>query len=291
LLPGRVAHNAQKQGTKRKAGKHYEAGEGVPADLARTTPTRAHRKGKQEKIPSIRSDESTMTSQTRYAVYFAPDQGSELESICSTILGRDARTGNILKQVDLPGIEPSRLAELTASPRHYGLHGTLKPPFFLAEGMAEADFLASTALLASGMKAFELPPLRLATIGSFLALTPSNPCLELENLARVCVTELDRFRRPPSPGELARRRAGGLTPNQDRLLEQWGYPYVLDEFRFHLTLTGSIPDPEERHRIYLSLAPLLEPFAHQPLPAAAISIFRQPHPDEAFTLMQDFPLA
>ena len=232
-----------------------------------------------------------MTSQTRYAVYFAPAQGSDLEHVCSAILGRDARTGNILKQVDLPGIEPSRLAELTASPRHYGLHGTLKPPFFLADGTSEAEVLEATALLASSIKAFELPPLRLAAIGSFLALTPSGPCPELENLARTCVTELDRFRRPPSSGELARRRAGGLTPNQDRLLEQWGYPYVFGEFRFHLTLTGSIPDPEERHRIYSSLAPLLEPFAHQPLPAAAISVFLQPHPDEPFTLLRDFPLA
>lgn len=230
-------------------------------------------------------------SKARYAVYFAPAEGSELERVCASILGRCARTNKILKQPELPGLNPSRLTELTASPRHYGLHGTLKPPFFLAEETREADLTSATAHLAARWKAFHLPPLRLETIGSFLALTPSAPCPELQALARACVTELDPFRRPASPEELARRRAKSLSPEQDRLLVRWGYPYVLEEFRFHLTLTNSIQNAQERERIRSALAPLLAPFAHQPVPVQAISLFRQPQPDEAFTVMGDFKLA
>lgn len=232
-----------------------------------------------------------MTSEARYAIYFAPAKESELERVCSSVLGRCARTGKNLMQPRLPGIEPERLAELTASPRHYGLHGTLKAPFFLAEGATEADLLGAVAVLAAGRPAFACPPLRLEAVGSFLALTPVSPCRELEALARACVTELDRYRRPPSADELARRRAKGLTVVQDSLLQRWGYPYVLEEFRFHLTLTGTIPETDERRRIQAGLAALLEPILQSSAPVTEIHVFRQPARHAPFTVLAASPLA
>ena len=226
----------------------------------------------------------------RYAIYYAPPEGSELERACSAVLGRCARTGQALRQPCLPGVEPARLAELTAAPRHYGFHGTLKPPFFLADGTTEAGLLDAVARLAAGRRAFDLPPLRLETIGPFLALTPSAPCPELEDLARACVIGLDRFRRPPAPEELARRRARGLTPAQDRLLLRWGYPYVLEEFRFHLTLTGSIRDVEERRRVRAALGNLLSPLLPQTATVRNISVFRQPYTEQPFTLLREIKL-
>jgi putative phosphonate metabolism protein len=227
----------------------------------------------------------------RYGVYFAPGAGSGLERVCASVLGRCARTGKELAQPVLPGVEPQRLAELTASPRRYGLHGTLKPPFFLAEGMTETGLLDAVALLAAGRPAFELPLLRLESRGSFLALTPSAPCPELDALARACVTGLDPFRRPPSAEELARRRAGGLTAGQDRLLERWGYPYVLDEFRFHLTLTDKIHDPDERRTVQTGLGALLAPALQSPVHVEAIHVFRQPAPNAQFAVLAALPLA
>lgn len=226
----------------------------------------------------------------RYAVYFAPGAESELERVCSSVLGRCARTGRILAQPALPAVTTARLAELTAAPRRYGFHGTLKPPFFLAEGVKEADLLEATANLAASRKAFELPPLRLGAIGTFLALTPSGPCPDLEELARACVVELDCFRRPPGLEELTRRRGKGLTAAQDRLLERWGYPYVLEKFRFHLTLTGGIPDADERGRMRAGLSSLLGTLGDQPVPVREISVFSQPGPDEPFTVVRDFAL-
>ena len=227
----------------------------------------------------------------RYAVYFAPGAGSGLERVCASVLGRCARTGKGLEQPGLAGVEPQRLAELTASPRRYGLHGTLKPPFFLAEGMTEAGLLDAVAVLAAGRPAFELPHLRLESLGSFLALIPSAPCPELDVLARACVTELDPFRRPPSAEELARRRAVGLTAAQDRLLERWGYPYVLEEFRFHLTLTDKIHDPDERRTVQSGLAALLAPVLRSPVRVEEIHVFRQPAPNAPFTVLAALPLA
>ena len=228
--------------------------------------------------------------EARYAIYFAPPEGSELERVCSAILGRCARTGVALKQPAIPGIEPARLAELTASPRHYGLHATLKPPFFLAESHDETELLENAAMIASKTRPFDLPGLELARIGSFLALTLTAPCPDLEDLARICVTVPDPMRRPPRPDELARRRAKGLTPNQERLLDLWGYPFVLEEMRFHLTLTGSIHDPEERKRIRAGLTTLLAPILHKAVSVLDICVFRQSTLEKPFTILERFAL-
>lgn len=230
-------------------------------------------------------------SEARYAMYFAPSEGSELERVCSAILGRCARTGAAQKQPAIPGMEPARWAELTASPRHYGLHATLKPPFFLAESHDETDLLENAAMIASRTRPFDLPGLELARIGSFLALTLTAPCPDLEDLARICVTVPDSLRRPPRPEELARRRAKGLTPNQERLLSRWGYPYVLEEMRFHLTLTGSIHDPGERERLHAALTPLLAPVLHRPVPVREICVFRQMYQEKPFTILKRITLA
>jgi hypothetical protein len=66
----------------------------------------------------------------------------------------------------------------------------------------------------------------------------------LQRVAAACVSALDDFRAPASNAELARRRASGLTARQDALLVQWGSPYVMEEFRFHLTLSGQLPEAE-----------------------------------------------
>jgi hypothetical protein len=249
-------------------------------------------------LGSLKTEEGSITlegtsaavPEARYAIYFAPEAGSLLEKIGSEILGRRADGPRELTQPRLPGIAPEKFRELTASPRHYGLHATLKPPFFLADLHDETALLDSVAHIAAKMRSFDLPGLELATVGSFLALIPTAPCPELDDLARICVTIADPFRRRPRPEELARRRAKGLTPNQERLLGLWGYPYVLEEMRFHLTLTGSIPDPGERERIHAALIPLLAPVLRAPVPMKEICVFRQACLQEPFTVLRRFPL-
>lgn len=55
---------------------------------------------------------------------------------------------------------------------------------------------------------------------------------------------LDRFRAPVSGAERARRRNAGLSPPQEALLAQEGYPKVMEEFRFHMTLTAQLPQAD-----------------------------------------------
>ena len=69
-----------------------------------------------------------------------------------------------------------RIAEITATPRRYGFHGTLKPPFRLRQGVTFADLDRSAATLAGTVAPFEAPRLTLARIGAFIALVPAAPC-------------------------------------------------------------------------------------------------------------------
>ena len=142
-----------------------------------------------------------------------------------------------------------RLAEITADPRLYGFHGTLKAPIALADGVTERDLLAAAGNFAVGRRSVIVPSMTLACMSGFMALVPSQPSAELQDLADSCVIEFDEFRQPADEAELARRRAAGLSPRQEELLLRWGYPYVLEEWRFHLTLTGRIGDDGERSAI------------------------------------------
>lgn len=224
----------------------------------------------------------------RYAIYYAPRSDEPLAAFARAWLGRDPESGAACDQVTVPGISSVRLKEITTDPRRYGFHGTLKPPFHLTGGN-EANFLKTVQRFAATHLAFEAPPPKLVEIGRFLALTPDNDCRQLDDLAAACVRAFDSYRAPPSATELARRRAAGLTARQDELLARWGYPYVFDEFRFHLTLTGNLDEPE-RDAVHSILTELTEPYCRAPLPIRDICVFVQDSRGQPFRIIGRFAL-
>lgn len=214
----------------------------------------------------------------RYALYFAPVAGSALAQFGENWLARPA----------LAGFDAARLQALTEAPRHYGFHGTLKPPFHLAAGCDAEQLRRALAGFAARQAAFDIPSLRLAAIGDFLALIPGAETPALPVLAAACVTEFDAYRAPPEAAELAKRHAAGLTPRQAELLARWGYPYVMDEFRFHLTLTGPIVDSAERLRLVELLTPVVAPLLGQAAPVRELCLFHQPERAAPFRLAERF---
>jgi putative phosphonate metabolism protein len=212
-----------------------------------------------------------MTTFRRNALFWAPPRGSALARFGAGWLGWDAEAGELVAHPEV-GALPATLAEITATPRRYGFHGTLKPPFRLVEGAGLPELDMAAADLARRTAPFEAPALRIARIGAFVALVPSAPCPALDALAAACVRELDGFRAGPDERELARRRAHGLTPRQEEHLARWGYPYVLDQFRFHLTLTGAL-ERETGDAVREVLARLTAPFCAAPLPVSEFCIF------------------
>ncbi|MFN3514472.1 MAG: DUF1045 domain-containing protein [Phenylobacterium sp.] len=184
----------------------------------------------------------------RYAVYYAPPRESLLSQKAAAWLGRDAWSGEALARPALPGLADLDLEALTADPRLYGFHATLKAPFELAEGRTEAEILAFAAAFAAGRAPFEAA-VAPAALGRFLAFRLTGPSPEMDALHAACVREFEPFRAPLSEGDLARRRKAPLTPEQDARLLRYGYPYVFEDFRFHMTLTGQIRDEAGRDRV------------------------------------------
>ncbi len=176
---------------------------------------------------------------TRYAIYFSPAKHAAWWHLGAHWLGRDEHDHTTLPQPEAPGISPAELKNITAEPRRYGFHATLKAPFHLSADHDESDLIARLGRLARTLTPVVLSPLQLAALGNFVALVPEAVPEALQALAASCVTELDDLRAPPGEAELARRRTG-LDARETELLALHGYPYVLERFRFHMTLTGPV---------------------------------------------------
>lgn len=182
----------------------------------------------------------TSTNPYRCAIYFTPAPFTEWWMAGTQWLGRCAITGATPAPPDIPGLSPEVFGACTADPRRYGWHATLKAPFTLSPEKTLPEVVSRMRELGSRLQSFTLPPLRVSTEGGFLALRPQGDTAQIEHTAAACVQDLHDLALPLSAVELARRRRVPLTPDQDRLLVQWGYPWVLSHFQFHLSLTGPL---------------------------------------------------
>lgn len=230
-----------------------------------------------------------MQSDARYAVYLVPSRNSLLWNAGCRWLGRDAETRETFVPPHVPGFPAEKLLRATASPRLYGFHATLKAPFRLAQGVDETQLSAEIARLADSVGNFPMPALKVDRLNGFIALLLAGSCDALADLERRCVVELDALRAPMEEAERVRRLSSRLAPRQRDYLERWGYPYVFEEFRFHMTLTERVDD---------ATAGLLMPWIGQNLqPALAeqsqgaeLAAFVQPAPGKDFLLLKRFPL-
>jgi putative phosphonate metabolism protein len=190
-----------------------------------------------------------VSASTRYAVYLAPPIESELWRFGSRVLGRDAETGATVDDFAPEGYEAETWRGLVAEPRRYGFHATLKAPFRLNPAWSLRDLEARIATLARKIKPFDAGSLRISRLPAgegraFVALTLEQPSTELARLEANVVRKLDPLRAPPTAAEVERRAPDRLSPRQRYYLDAWGYPFVLDEFRLHFTLTGAVAESE-----------------------------------------------
>lgn len=229
------------------------------------------------------------TADTRYAVYFAPAPDTPLAQFGRTWLGYDAETGTTIPERRDYGLGLDLTARITATPRRYGLHATLRAPFRLAPGAEPGDLVEALARFAAFRPAVPLGRLGLTRIGDFLALVPLGDTDAVDRLHIQCLFGFERFRAPLTPAEQARRRAPGLSPYQSLLLAQWGYPFVLSEYRFHVTLTGPL-SPVEAERIAPALAPALKHVECEALDINALCLFAETGDGSPFRLIERVPL-
>lgn len=226
----------------------------------------------------------------RYAIYFTPPADDPLTRRASHWLGRDAISGETLAQPIIEAFSEVAFSELTFDPRRYGFHATMKAPFELAEEASEAELVDALESFAARQMAFTLPSLVLGQLGQFFALVPGSASPDLQNLASDCVTVFDRFRAPLDETDIARRRPDRLTPGERRNLMAWGYPYVLDDFRFHMTLTGPV-EREDQFAMRAAIETHFGGLLDQPREIDALSLFVEPARGTPFILHHMVPLA
>ncbi|HSW19085.1 MAG TPA: DUF1045 domain-containing protein [Ramlibacter sp.] len=226
------------------------------------------------------------TAPHRCAIYFAPRLGTPWSELGSDWLGRCAATDRARPQPALPDIDAALLRRATEEPRRYGWHATLKAPFAIAPGHDIDDVRDALRELCTRMAPFTLPAMEAVRMGRFLALRPQAPCEPLARVAAACVTELHRFAAPLSDAETQRRRRSGLTPEQDALLLRWGYPWVMQHFRFHLSLTGDLQGVDARAQESLLAAARVRFEALPPCEFDNICLFIEPTPGADFRLVE-----
>ncbi len=229
----------------------------------------------------------------RFAIYFAPPAGSAWSDAGARWLGRCSDTGRTFAQTVPAGWRAEVFHQITAQPWRYGWHGTLKAPFHLAAGLTQAGLHAAVDALAADFSAFDLPPLTVQRLGHFLALRPTPDSAEINALAQCCVRDLQVFSAKPSEAEIIERIAKDqLDAQEQALLWRWGYPHVMERFRFHMTLTGPLASlsavqiaqlEEHAQNVFSALA--------QPLRVEALSLFIEPHRGADFQRIAVSPLA
>lgn len=223
----------------------------------------------------------------RYAIYFAPPPESALWKFGSAWIGRDAASGKAEPQPTLATFPSDQLVEATAEPRRYGFHATLKAPMVLRSSATEMDLMETLQGFARTQRAFVIPGLAVAVLGQFMALVPTETPPALTLLAAGCVDTFDSFRAQASDAELARRRIG-LSDRQEVLLRRWGYPYVMEEYRFHMSLTGRM-SPAELDVLRRQLEARWGPLFATPLTVDAVTLFSQPSTGSPFTIVGRYP--
>ncbi|MEH0070551.1 DUF1045 domain-containing protein [Pannonibacter sp. Pt2-lr] len=226
----------------------------------------------------------------RYAIYYTAPADSPLTRLGAAWLGRDAVDGKALPQPHIAGLSGEDLATLTADPRRYGFHGTLKAPFSLTDGLDEPALRNAFRSFCSHAAPFGIPGLSVTRLGRFLALTPQPVSEDLNGFAAACVEAFEPFRAPLSEADMARRLAANLSPRQQDLLRAWGYPYVFEEFRFHMTLTVKLEADSTMSALETAAMDHFAGVTDRPHQIASLGLFAEAERGAPFRAIDILPL-
>jgi putative phosphonate metabolism protein len=227
-----------------------------------------------------------MAGYPRYAIYHAPAPGSALDRFGAEMLGYDAYCG---EDLPFPHGMPPDWREVTQDPRKYGFHATLKAPIALAEGKTESGLVAACEAFAGAPRRIPLIEPVVDSISGFIAVVPAKPSAELQQLAADVTSEFDPFCAPLTPEDRARRNPEQLSARQREYLERWGYPYVMEEFRFHMTLSGRL-EAERREALVTLLRARFAALQLETLAIDRIALFRQDDATSRFRIIAHWRL-
>lgn len=225
----------------------------------------------------------------RYAIYFTPRKDHPLTRAAARWLGRDAFDGAVTAPEAAGDLSPEEVGFHAASARRYGFHATLKAPFVLVETETEAALDAALATYAAKTRPVTIERLVLAQLDGFFAMVPGASNAELQDFAGDVVKTFDRFRAPLTDADMARRNPDALSAAEFANLTRWGYPYVFETFRFHMTLTGRASG-EDARRLRAALEERFDPLIGGPFAIDGLALFVEPEPGAPFVVRSYHPL-
>ncbi len=224
----------------------------------------------------------------RYAIYFAPQDNSELEIFGATVLRRRAVNANewINPQLPVAFPESAHWQDLIKRPAHYGFHATIKAPFELAKGESADELVADLAEFCRHREPIKLNGLAPIRTSRYDALAFDDQPGALPTLAADCVTHFEKYRAPLTQADIDRRDPASLNDVQRDYLARFGYPYIMDDFNFHMTLSGS----EDRDDVgYLDwLQTLYRSMVNDHPVLDRLCVFHQPDRSTAFVRTHEF---
>ena len=227
----------------------------------------------------------------RFAIYFTLEPTDPIYLLASIWLGYDLWSGKVVDQSNSPLLDENltSYSAQTSNPRQYGFHATLKPPFRLKQGESLVELDQALQNFSQQTSAFECEPLSIQQLGQFLSLCPPKPCQKLNKLAEQCVKTFDRFRAPLNQVEIKKRKPEQLSEPQKKYLEQWGYPFVCDEFQFHMTLSDKLRNPE-LEEISNYLKNRFSTVLGKPLVINQLCLCQQSDNNNRFRIIKQYPL-
>lgn len=225
----------------------------------------------------------------RYAIFFTPPASDPLAQVAASWLGRSAYSGQEVEHPAVRGLSLHEVAFYTALPRRFGFHACVKAPFHLSPGSTESALLRDMMRFAGSLEPFKLPPLEICRLGDLYGLAPVTLCQQVEYLASAVVRQFDAYRAPLTEDEIERRNPDGLSAAQFTNLHRWGHPYVMDEYRFNMSLTGPVAT-QHMPRVEKALHDIFDPLLEEPVSFSNLALFIEREPGAPFQVHSLHPM-
>lgn len=241
------------------------------------------------------SKQLTPFGSERYALYFAPKSDSPLYEFGTRVLGRNeieaSQHYNASELIKQNAPAKILLERLTAPAAYYGFHATLKAPFSLRDEFTFSDLRRKVELLAQKTDCVSLAGLEPRLYRGFVALCFEQQSADVAKLAEICVRELEPYRAALTEEEMqARKESQNLNAEQLKLLRVYGYPFVLNNFDFHMTLSGKLCSGEDSRAFMLWIEPLYKRLINRTPMLDQLTLWHQPARNLPFVQVEAFAL-
>ena len=210
----------------------------------------------------------------RYAIYWTPPPETVLAEFGALWFGG----------FDTFGLTSELAARATKAPAVYGLHATFKAPFGLRDDVAPEALRVTLDDFCANRRAPAPGKLTLGHHQRYLTLMLNPDRADIEWLAAECVTHFDHFRTPADEDDRLRRSLESLSPQEEVFLQEFGYPYVLSAFRFHISLAGPL-ESAELDKIASALEPHLAAIMNEPFGIKDLSLLGEPRSGGVFEII------